>query len=214
MKKTTRYRLIEYMKAKKTASTVELAHVLKITASDARYHLASLENEGVVVVVDTRMQGRGRPTQIYMLSKELNRHNLDGLTRAILDVWLPSLQEDKRNADLLKIGMYMITGINKPEGNLTQRLTSAIRYLNNKNYVARWEAHINAPRILITHCPYALVAPKHPEICQIDGFLIGEIIGQAVSRISSVVEKNPSQVQCIFCLDSGSLAIDTLTPAQ
>jgi predicted ArsR family transcriptional regulator len=214
MTKTTRYRLIEYLQVKKVSSAAELARVLKITAADARHHLTSLEDEGVVVVVDTRVQGRGRPTQMYRLSREINRHNLDSLITAVLTVWLDGTAVDRQDAAFDKIATYIASGCKPPQGNLTQRLTNAVRCLNEMNYMARWEAHIDAPRVLITHCPYASVVAKHPEICQMDAFVIKKILGQSVTPISTDRTEYAGEIQCVFCLDPSALAIDTPITAK
>jgi len=209
MKRTTRYRLIEYIRVKKVVSAAELARVLRITAADARHHLASLEDEGVVVVVDTRVQGRGRPTQLYRLTRDYNRHSLDALTGAVLNVWLGDVTETEREGALRKIADSLTAGWNHPGGNLTQRLTYTVRRLNEMNFLARWEAHIEAPRILMTHCPFALVVTDHPEICQMDAFVINNLLGQPVTRISSMGRCATGGMQCIFRLDPEALTLDT-----
>jgi predicted ArsR family transcriptional regulator len=214
MKRTTRYRLIEYIRLKKVVSAAELARVLKITAADARYHLASLEDEGVVVVVDTRVQGRGRPTQWYRLTREINRHRLDALTSAVLNVWLGGATEAERDGTLNKIAAYLTAGCNQPGGALTQRLAYTIHHLNEMNYLARWEAHIEAPRILITHCPYALIVTGHPEICRMDAYLIKNLLGQPVRKISSMGKCATGEFSCVFRLDPEALTIDTQAIAK
>jgi predicted ArsR family transcriptional regulator len=214
MKRTTRYRLIEYIRVKKVVSAAELARVLKITAADARHHLASLEDEGVVVVVDTRVQGRGRPTQLYRLTRDINRHYLDALTSAVLKVWLGGVTEVEREGALRKIAASLTAGWNQPGGNLTQRLTYTVRHLNEMNYLARWEAHIESPRILIMHCPYALMVKDHPETCRMDVFVINNLLGQPVTQISTMGRCTTGELQCIFRLDPVALAIDTQAIAK
>jgi predicted ArsR family transcriptional regulator len=214
MKRTTRYRLIEYIHVKKIVSAAELACVFKITAADARYHLASLEDEGVVVVVDTRVQGRGRPTQLYRLTREINRHNLDSLTNAVLNVWLTGVTEAERDSVLNKIAAYLTAGYKQSDGHLTQRLAYAVRRLNEMNYLARWEAHIEAPRILITHCPYALVVADHPETCRMDAFVIKNLVGQPVTQIPTMGNSSRGEQVCAFRLDPYDLTIDAPTIAK
>ena len=214
MRRTTRYRLIEYIRVKKVVSAAELARVFKVTAADARYHLASMEDEGVVVVVDTRVQGRGRPTQLYRLTRDINRHHLDGLTNAVLNVWLGGVTKAERDGALNKIAAYLTAGCNQPVGNLTQRLVYAVRHLNEMNYLARWEAHIEAPRILITHCPYALMVSDHPETCRIDAFVIKNLLGQPVTQVSTMGKYATGEMQCVFRLDPEAMTIDTPTIAK
>lgn len=214
MKRTTRNRLIDYMRGKKVVSAAELAHMLRITASDARHHLGCLEDEGVVVMVDTRLRGRGRPTQLYGLSKDINRHNIDKLTCAVLDAWFTNITESGKSAAYPQIAGYLVSKCDLPVGGLTQRLTYAIRWLNDMNYVARWEAHIDAPRILITHCPYAAVVPKRPEICQVDAFVIQRVLGQPVTKVRAMEKHEVGEEQCIFRINQPTMGIDTPVPAK
>jgi len=201
MKKTTRNRLIEYMRVKKVVSAAELARIFKISAGDARHHLACLEDEGVALMVDTKIQGRGRPTQLFGLAQDVSRNNLDALTNAIMKVWLCSIPDNGREAEFYKIAASLTEGCHPPEGNLSQQLAYAIRCLNEMNYLARWEAHIDAPRILIRHCPYASVVADHPETCHIDAFVIGKVLGQSVTWISSEGKNEVGNMKCIFRLE-------------
>ena len=210
MKKTTRYHLIEYMRTRKVVSAVELARVFKISAADARHHLASMEDEGVVAVVDTRAHGRGRPTQLYRLTCDINRNNLGALCYAALSAALDGIPEHGRDAVLQKIAADLAGGFPRKDGNLTHRLAYAVRCLNEMNYQARWEAHIDAPRILISHCPYSKVASSHPEICRMDALVINKVLGQPVTLSNTTGNVETGEQLCVFRLKaSQTLAIDT-----
>lgn len=194
-----RRRLLEYMQVKKVVSAAELARAFKITAADARHHLASLEEDGVVQIIDTRVRGRGRPTQMYGLTIELDRNNLDALIKAVLSEWLGGVSsEETKEAALDRIATHFLDGYPPPEGNLTQRLNRAVRQLHDMHYQARWEAHITAPRLVITHCPYATVISEHPEICRIDELLFGKLLGIPVALISRLGKNEHGEVQCVF----------------
>jgi len=197
--KTTRRRLIEYLGVKKVASARELARGLKLTAADARHHLTSLEDEGVVQVVERRSQGRGRPIQLYGLTREINRHNLDKLADAVLSVCIDGLPDEHKTEALEQIALHIAEGYQTQDGNFTQQLTRAVRHLNTLNYQARWEAHLSAPRILISHCPYTSVLSQHSEdICKIDESLICRLLGRSVSRLPNQNKDEQSEVYCIF----------------
>lgn len=202
--KTTRRRLIEYLGVKKVASARDLARVLKLTAADARHHLTSLEDEGVVQVVERRSHGRGRPTQLYGLSREVNRHNLNKLADAVISVCIDGLADELKDSTLEQIASHIAEGFQTPDGNFTQQLTRVVRQLNTLNYQARWEAHISAPRILISHCPYASVLTQHPDIiCKIDEFLLCQLLSRSVSRITKQDKDERSEVLCIFRIANG-----------
>jgi predicted ArsR family transcriptional regulator len=159
-------------------------------------------------MVATRTLGRGRPTQMYRLSKDINRNNLVELTCAALNAWFANITEFGRSAAFTQIAVHLTSNCNPPVGGLTQKLTYAIRYLNDMNYGARWEAHIDAPRILITHCPYAAVVSKYPEICQVDAYVMQNVLGQSVTKIPVMERYGDGEVQCIFRLNQVTVGTD------
>jgi predicted ArsR family transcriptional regulator len=186
---------------RKEASAAELAKVLQVTAADVRHHLTSLEDEGVISVVGKIVQGRGRPAQLYKLRVDINRHNLETLTNAIFYEWLGRLVLKEQDSALNNIASRILEGYRDVGGNFTQRIARANRHLNEMNYSARWEAHIDAPRILITHCPYGAVAMNHPEICRLDVFLIQKMLGTPVAQLVNPDRFSQSDIKCIFRID-------------
>jgi predicted ArsR family transcriptional regulator len=208
MKKTTRNRIIEHIRVKKVVSAGELARALNITASDARHHLSSLEDEGVVIMVYTQKQGRGRPTQLFRLTRDLNRHNLESLTVAMMSVWLDGQEENQRETAYRKIANFISEGLKPSALNLPQRLVNAIRCLNEMRYQARWEAHAEGPRILVHQCPYAPISTDFPAICRVDAYIIGNLLGEPVSLISSEGNYLLGNRKCIFKIDSKAQAPD------
>jgi len=60
--------------------------------------------------------------------------------------------------------------------------------LNDRGYVARWET---APEGYVVHtnnCPYEAIAGLHPELCQMDMVLIGNLLGVVPQRLSRLAE--------------------------
>jgi predicted ArsR family transcriptional regulator len=151
---------------------------------------------------------------LYRLTRDINPHYLDALTSAVLNVWLGGMTEAELEGALKKIAVSLTAGWNQPGGNLTQRLTYTVRHLNEMNYLARWEAHIEAPRILIMHCPYALMVTNHPETCRMDALVINNLLGQPVTQISTMGSCATGELQCIFRLDPEALSIDTRAIAK
>ena len=195
-----RRRFIEFMQVKKSVSAFELARAFTITAANARHHLAELEEDGVIRIVETRVQGRGRPTQFYGLTSVLDRNNLTSLANAVWCEWIDGLPTEKKEIALKNITDRLLNNKMVPGGNLTQRITRAVRELNEMNYQVRWEAHITSPRILFTHCPYASMKKQHPELCQLDGMLLEKLLGFPVILISKKSEVDNGDIQCVFRL--------------
>jgi predicted ArsR family transcriptional regulator len=198
--KTSRQRLLEFLRSKKSASAGEIARALKMSAANARHHLAILLDEGVVEISKLRLgESRGRPAQVYSLTRQTGLHNLDKLSNALLQELLATVALEERPATLRRVASHL-HGREALPANLTHRLVHATRRLDEMNYQARWEAHAQAPRIVLEHCPYAAILPEHPELCQMDGFLLEIMIGQPVSQIIRLERNSLGVTQCVFAL--------------
>lgn len=198
--KTMRGRLIDYIRVKKIASAADISRVFKVTPANARHHLSTLEDEGIVMLTDTHVHGRGRPTQLFGLTHEIKRHNLDLLANAILIELFTNLSVDERENVIRRIANRLQIRCEKKQGSLTHQLTHVIHQLNEMNYQARWEANILGPRILIAHCPYASVVSAHPEICKMDTYLLENMIGQPVSLETQTGKILCGDFLCVFRL--------------
>jgi predicted ArsR family transcriptional regulator len=196
--KTSRQRLIEYLRLKQVASASEIGQALHMTAANARHHLSTLESEGIVEIVDYRRLGHGRPIQVYGLTLELGRHNLDGLANALLLEFLGGSSPAEKQAYLLRIAAHLHGESEETVGNLTQRFTHAVRHLNMMNYQARWEAHATSPRVILAHCPFADVLPEHPELCQLDAYLLERMLGLGVEQTAKRERNAQGGTHCIF----------------
>jgi predicted ArsR family transcriptional regulator len=82
--------------------------------------------------------------------------------------------------------------------NLTLRLYRATEILNQRHYQARWEAHPDAPRLLLMHCPFSAILEEHPEMCQLDAYLIERLTGAPAEQTAKRI-KDPSGLRyCKF----------------
>jgi predicted ArsR family transcriptional regulator len=84
------------------------------------------------------------------------------------------------------------------------RLQYTIEYLNKLNYRARWEAHSEAPRIMLGYCPYVDILPEHPELCLLDGYLLEELLGDPVTQISKLATDERGIPSCTFRVEIAS----------
>ena len=92
----------------------------------------------------------------------------------------------------------LLDSAEKALSNLTQRLYRTIQNLNQLHYQARWEAHADAPRLILEHCPFLSVQDIHPEVCQIDGLLLAGLLRTDVVQIARLVEEKHGAKSCIF----------------
>lgn len=178
--KTVRQQILEYLENRRSSTAPEIARVFKMTGANARHHLSILHSEGAIEISGTQKSGKaGRPIQIYSPSRQIRRNNLHYLVDALLTQILPALDNIEQREWLEQIADYLweisrTTGEKKTieRNSLSVRLYQTIRHLNRLNYDARWEAHAPAPRVILGHCPYVSIIDTHPELCQMDAFLL------------------------------------------
>ena len=174
---TVRQKVLAHLNKNRSVSAREIARALQLSAATVRHHLRVLTADGRLEMTSVRgRDGRGRPEKVYSLPASVLGDNLAALSDILLTEAKPVLKIDvlaKRLAGQSDLSSQ----------SLAKRLNLTIEKLNQMNYHARWEAGSEGPRIIFTHCPYAAIIEKHPELCQMDAALIRERIGQAAVQI-------------------------------
>jgi predicted ArsR family transcriptional regulator len=171
----TRLRILDYLRKQQTASVRELSRLFLLTGANIRHHLGVLESNALVEVIGQSHAGRGRPKNIYALSRQVLGDGLDGLARATLDAWLRNSTEAELEIGLRSVAMQL-AGQTLPgnEIQLKRRLTSLVDRLNELHYQSRWEAGAKGPNVILGHCPYSAILASNPELCRMDEFLLEE----------------------------------------
>jgi len=204
---TSRKLILDYLQHKPLATATELSRALKMTPANVRHHLRVLIEEGAVEVAERGIShGRGRPTMLYALTQRSQSHNLDGLAHALLKAYLNDHSGEERSIALQQIASLLAAGKDPQPGSqpassmasLTHRLYQAVQHLNEMGYQARWEAHSQAPRLLLGHCPYVAILPEHPELCQMDASLIESLLGAPVAQTKKRAQDSRGARYCLF----------------
>jgi predicted ArsR family transcriptional regulator len=165
-----------------------------MSAATVRHHLRVLVSDGRVEMVSVRgREQRGRPEKIYSLPRAALGDNLSALSDALL--MEPGLG-GRMEALAGQLAQQLVGESNVTSQPLAKRLNLSVEKLNQMNYHARWEAGSEGPRIIFTHCPYAAIIERHPELCKMDESLIQEWLGQPARQIFKI-GKEGSTV-CIF----------------
>ena len=197
--KTTRQLLCEHLQLKRTASAAELARALRLTPANIRHHLSALITEGVVEKVGQRPpSGRGRPVQLFGLVEQLSRNNLALLVKALLTEMEKECSDSERESIFKRLAAHLLGADGPTARTLAQRYVQAVQHLNTINYQARWEAHARAPRVILSHCPYAAVIQDHPELCLLDQYLLEALLGEDVRQVAKLEKTAHGDRQCIF----------------
>jgi predicted ArsR family transcriptional regulator len=199
MTPTSRQRVLEFIQSKEVVTSAEISSALHMTAANARHHLSILRDEGVVQVIGQRQKAqRGRPVDLYCLSKPISRHNLDSLAHALLNDILGEKDFAAQTDILERLALRLAPAEVSESKNLTLRLAQAVQHLNRMSYQASWEAHAQGPRVIFHHCPYAAILPQHPEICRLDQLLLKNMLRLPVHLLAKL-EMTPSGIpQCVF----------------
>jgi len=201
--KNSRQKIIEYIQEKQTATVDELSKVFRVTPANIRHHLAILIEQGSVEVIGQQsVASRGRPAQLYGSIKQIKQNNLDQLTSALLLELLANLSVDKKIVLFRNIAKRLCSGFRYAKANPTQRLYSAVQFLNRMKYQVHWEAHIDSPRIMFGHCPYETIIDQNPELCQMDTYLLEYILEIPTKQIAKLAPTPRGLAQCIFRINN------------
>ena len=147
-----------------------------------------------------RGKGRGRPVKVYGLSGKALGDNLALLAGSLMDQLVLKPSVAKRQAALQSLAKRVADQIGRidPDKLSAKRLSNLIDKLNLYHYQARWEAGAEGPRILFARCPYAAIIERHPELCQMDGFILEEEIGFQPRQLAKIDQRPGGNTHCIF----------------
>jgi predicted ArsR family transcriptional regulator len=199
MKPTTRLRILDYFRKHQTASVRELSQLMGMTGANIRHHLAVLESNDLIEVIGQRKEGRGRPLQVYGLSRRVMGDGLDNLAGTLMDIWLSSLTNGLREAGLRSVAERLadVAEVNAP---VMKRLVRAVERLNKLHYQAHWEASAGGPRLVLGHCPYTAIINDHPELCQMDLFILEARLGTSVRQTAKLQLNDRGLPFCSFLM--------------
>jgi len=189
---TARQKVLTYFNKTRTASAREVSRALKMSAATVRHHLRVLASDGRLEMASARgRDGKGRPEKVYSLPHSALGDNLAALSHAIL-------AEAGSGVMMDALAKRLVGESNLADQPLVKRLNLTVEKMNQMNYHARWEAGSEGPRIIFSHCPYAAIIEKHPELCRMDEAMLKEWMGQPAPQISKT-GKDGSSV-CVFAI--------------
>jgi predicted ArsR family transcriptional regulator len=198
---TTRQRILTYLKQNQQVTASQLAIALDKTQANIRHHLGVLQQDGHIEIVGTAPQkGAGRPTHVYMLTKGAQENALDHLASALLDHAIPTRHTKNRTRKLQSIANKLIRSFTPAKKSITLRIGDAVQRLDELQYNARWEAHIDSPKILFFQCPYAKIIQHHPELCEMDALLISSLTGVECQQELKISRTQDGPDHCQFAL--------------
>jgi predicted ArsR family transcriptional regulator len=203
--KPARQRIIEYLQEHRTATASELSRVLSLTSADVRHHLSQLSKQGSLIISGHRLtRQKGRPATLYALSKPTARNNFELLSHHLLAEFSSQRTPRDEHDQFRRIAERFASGAGWKTLNITRRIYLAVKYLNDLNYDAAWEAHFHSPRLILGHCPFFAIISQHPELCLLDAFLLEALLGKPVLHKEKLSTASRDLPYCVFFLMESS----------
>jgi predicted ArsR family transcriptional regulator len=196
-----RQKILNFILEQQSTTVEELSKVFRVTPANIRHHLSILIGQGSVKIIGLKPASfRGRPAQIYSCSQQSDQNNLDQLADVLFTNILENCSPCQTDNTLKKIASQLVVKFPLDTNNPTRRLYSSIRILNHMNYQAHWEAHVENPRIILGHCPYSAILAHHPQMCQMDGYILEALLDAPVKQIEKLSLNPKGLHQCVFLL--------------
>ncbi|MCS6828563.1 MAG: helix-turn-helix domain-containing protein [Caldilinea sp.] len=195
-----RKHILEILKETGGATVAELAERLDMAPVSVRHHLDILQGDNLIRVGRLeRTGGVGRPQQIYQLTDdaiELFPKNFAILAAGMVRQLKQRLPPEQVDAIFKSLAAEMAAEAHVEDLEalpLTERLERITAFLNERGYLARWEAADGEGEVYMLYkhnCPYAGMSDEHRELCMMDQWLIDRLVGVPCSRTASVVNND------------------------
>ncbi len=205
----TRQLILNYLKKRGQVTVDELAEVLDLTTVTVRHHLDILRREEMVAEpVILHRASPGRPQYAYTLTAKAASqfpNNYGELAAKIIEEIKANTGSRAINVIFEGVADRITAEAPRPSPGelLTDRLSRAVEFLNRRGYTARWELTDEGYLFHTECCPYERLAPDHPELCQMDIALVGNLLGVIPQRLSRVVEGAET---CCYLIREADLA--------
>lgn len=201
---TTRGRIVEELRQRKSASAVDLAHVFGLSPNAIRQQLVVLERDGLVVEKSVR-RGRTKPTYEFSLTAEAEKlfpQHYDKMLSAVLR----ELKQQFGQEGVAKV----FDGITKRTvAKVKERVTAAepeekfkqlTEVLRNGGVVAEYSLIDGGFELREHNCPYSEVVKEHPEVCSVIHHVLDETIGGKHIQTESIATGG---TECRFEVKAG-----------
>lgn len=207
---TRRQEILIILKQKGEATVDELARILDLTPVTVRHHLDILRADGLVEAPAVRRRrGPGRPQYVYTLtSNAIDQFpkKYDGLINDLLDEIKSNMGEAAVQGLLDGVAKRRIEKAPALDPGLLipERLDRLVEYMSQEGYIASWEQIDGNFFIHCSNCPYQNASIQHPELCEVDLFLLEKLAGSKLTRIKSISKGAHRCTYQIIALDTES----------
>ncbi|MAU09689.1 MAG: hypothetical protein CL607_07710 [Anaerolineaceae bacterium] len=191
----TRRKIIDILRENNQATVDTIVNYLadnydqELTAVTVRHHLNILQEDNLVRSDTLKHRtSPGRPQRLYELTSQAEEHfpsNYQHLVASLLRELRATLPEEQSNVILEGAALTMAHEAQIPKHmDLGERLTYAVRYLNEHGYDADYEPVDDGYLLHTRNCPYHSLAKGEDGLCQLDMRLIAAMLG-AIPRMTA-----------------------------
>ncbi|MFN3741867.1 MAG: helix-turn-helix transcriptional regulator [Anaerolineales bacterium] len=193
-----RERILNYLYTHPSVTVAELGRMLQMSAAAVRHHLRALERAGLLEGENMPGGRKGRPQRRYRLVPGLRGDNLARLSELLFAILQEQGWERKALAEALSKGLLRACAAAEPEVPERLRLQLTMEFLRRLQYLPRWEAAAQGPRLFFQHCPYEAILESHPELCEMDVLLLEGCLKKRVTLLMRGDWKEGHATACIF----------------
>ncbi|VTP95211.1 helix-turn-helix transcriptional regulator [Sphingobacterium daejeonense] len=193
-------RALEIIKINGPMAIIPLAKELGITVEGARFNLLKLAAEGLVES-STEVKGRGRPQQIWSLTKAGHSKfpaKYQEVTIKLIETIRSVFGDSGMNAVLaysaedLKAKYSNVLG---EENDLEGRIKRLAQIRDQEGYMARYEKVEGGFLLIEDHCPICEAASACQKFCQVELQVFNELLGGNVKRTEHLFSKGR---RCVY----------------
>ncbi len=183
----TRRAILELLKRRGSQSSAEMADELGVSSMAVRQHLQELEQAGDVVSND-ESRGVGRPTKIWGLTNQAERHFPDRHRDLMLDL-INSVKEvmgqagmDKLLSQRAKEQISVYSKRVQSRSKLKQKVDELADIRSEEGYMAETQLESENSVLLIeNHCPICSAAESCVGLCSVELDVFKKTLGKSVS---------------------------------
>lgn len=161
------------------ATVAELTDALSLTETAVRFHLASLEKDGIVESAGKR-KGFRKPIHVYRLTAKAERLYFRAFEPILIELAgvlaNRSSQQDLRQI-YAEVGVRLAASVGLPQtSDFTERLATVSAFLAGVGSVASVERQAAGFEICGRKCPIGSLVKTRPEACEVFRALIEAVL--------------------------------------
>ncbi len=196
---TSRQQILDFLHSEHRGTVKQLAHLLGLTATGVRQHLAALEREGLVASHVERGHV-GRPAFVYRLTEAGEAHfpkSYDVLANLLMEEIRQVAGADILQRILRRVSDRMAQqNRERVEGkSLAERVDVAVELMRGQGCVASAEERDGVFYLHECTCPYPAVARRNSAVCALEVDLVRRLTGANARLVSSLLRGDPA---CVY----------------